>query len=235
MPLSFVHEEAPIFLARGTDGLAPGPSVTERLRLYALARLILGASVRNLQVSWVKEGLSLAGRLLGAGVNDLGGTLMNESISTAAGSRHGQLLTPAQLRAVVRSAGRVPAQRSTLELLQYLTINAQASTTYYLRGTWDHWEALASSAKAVDLASFPVALKAQERAVARLLAPISDKAWRSLQVKPMSGKGRKLALDVALFETTLTMCIGYRMQLFLQAKAAGLGELKSSDLWAGKP
>jgi hypothetical protein len=128
-----------------------------------------------------------------------------------------------------------PAQRSTLELLQYLTINAQASATYYLRGSWDHWEALAASAKAVDLASFPAALKAQERAVARLLAPLSDKAWRSLQVKPMSGKGRKLSLDVALFETTLTMCIGYRMQLFLQAKAAGLPELKSSDLWAGKP
>lgn len=128
-----------------------------------------------------------------------------------------------------------PAQRSTLELLQYLTINAQAGVTYYLRGSWDHWEALAASAKAVDLASFPAALKAQERAVARLLAPVSDKAWRTLQVKPMSGKGRKLALDVALFETSLTMCIGYRMQLFLQAKAAGLPKLKSSDLWAGKP
>ena len=114
VPLSFVHEEAPIFLARGTDAIAPGPSITDRMRLYALARLILGASVRNLQVSWVKEGLSLASRLLGAGVNDLGGTLMNESISTAAGARHGQLLTPAQLRKVARSAGRVPAQRSTL-------------------------------------------------------------------------------------------------------------------------
>lgn len=114
VPLSFVHADAPIFLARGTEALAPGPSVTDRLRLYALARLILGASVRNLQVSWVKEGLSLASRLLGAGVNDLGGTLMNESISTAAGARHGQLLTPAQLRKVARSAGRVPAQRSTL-------------------------------------------------------------------------------------------------------------------------
>jgi hypothetical protein len=128
-----------------------------------------------------------------------------------------------------------PPQRSTLELLQYLTINAQASVTYYLRGSWDHWDALEAAAKGVRLAGVTTALKAQERAVARLLAPISDKAWRSLQVKPMSGKGRKLALDVALFETTLTMCIGYRMQLFLQAKAAGLGELKSSDLWAGKP
>ncbi len=54
-------------------------------------------------------------------------------------------------------------------------------------------------------------------------------------VKSMSGKGRKLPLDVMLFETTLTTCLGYRMQLFLQAKAAGLAELASRDLWAGKP
>ena len=128
-----------------------------------------------------------------------------------------------------------PPQRSTLELLQYLTINAQASVTYYLNGSWDHWDALDAAAKGVDLAAFPQALKAQERAVAKLLAPISEKAWRTKLVTPMSGKGRKLTLDTALFETTLTMCIGYRMQLFLQGKAAGLGELKSSDLWVGKP
>jgi hypothetical protein len=128
-----------------------------------------------------------------------------------------------------------PPQRSTLELLQYLTINAQAGATYYLRGSWDHWEAMDAAAKSVDLASFPAALKAQERAVARLLAPISDKAWRTMRVTPMSGKGPKVPLDAALFETTLTMCIGYRMQLFLQAKAAGLKQLKSSDLWAGRP
>ncbi len=126
------------------------------------------------------------------------------------------------------------AQRSTRELLQYLTINAQASTTYYLSGTWDHWDALAAGATAIDLATFSGALKSQERAVVRLLAPISDKAWRTRMVKPMSGKGSKLALDVALFETTLSMCIGYRMQLFLQAKAAGLAQLASKDLWAGK-
>lgn len=127
-----------------------------------------------------------------------------------------------------------PPQRSTLELLQYLTINVQAGVAYYLSGSWDHWDALEAGAKSVDLATFPNALKAQERTVARLLKPISDKAWRSLAVKPMSGKGRKIQLDAALFETTLTTAIGYRMQLFLQAKAAGLAELKSSDLWAGK-
>ena len=113
VPLSFVHEEAPIFVARGGEAISAGPSVDERLRLYAIARLILGKAVRNIQVSWVKEGLPLAQRLLGAGVNDLGGTLMNESISTSAGARHGQLLTPRQLRQVARAAGRRPAQRTT--------------------------------------------------------------------------------------------------------------------------
>ena len=120
VPLSFVHEEAPIFVARGGDSIAAGPSEEERLRLYAIARLVLGKAVRNIQVSWVKEGLPLATRLLRAGVNDLGGTLMNESISTAAGARHGQLMTPANLREVARAAGRAPVQRTTL----YATVRA---------------------------------------------------------------------------------------------------------------
>ena len=128
-----------------------------------------------------------------------------------------------------------PAQRSTIELLRYLTIQNTASTTYFLNGNWDHWDGLDAKAATVDLASFPTALKAQERTVARLLAPISDKAWQTRLVKPMSGKGRGIPLGTALFETTLTWCIAYRMQLFLQAKAAGLSGLKSKDLWAGKP
>lgn len=127
-----------------------------------------------------------------------------------------------------------PPQRSTLELLQYLTINAQAGVTYFLNGNWDHWDALEATAKRVDLASFPAALKAQERTVARLLAQVSDQAWRSRMVGQLSGKGPKRPLGAALFDSTLTTCIGYRMQLFLQAKAAGLKQLKSSDLWAGK-
>ena len=126
-----------------------------------------------------------------------------------------------------------PPQRSTLELLQYLTINAQAGVGYYMTGSWDHWDALEAGAKQIDLASFPAALKAQERAVARLLAPVGDRAWTTRKVKAMNGKGT-LVLGEALFSTTLTMCIGYRMQLFLQAKAAGLAGLASSDLWFGK-
>ena len=113
VPLSFVHEEAPLFASSDVAGVRPGPTGDEVLRLYATARLMLGRDIPNLQASWVKEGLRVSQFLLSCGVNDLGGTLMNESISTAAGARHGQLMTPATLRRIVRDAGRVPAQRTT--------------------------------------------------------------------------------------------------------------------------
>ncbi|HSN83320.1 MAG TPA: 5-amino-6-(D-ribitylamino)uracil--L-tyrosine 4-hydroxyphenyl transferase CofH [Polyangiales bacterium] len=113
VPLSFVHEEAPLFASSDVAGVRPGPTGDEVLRLYAIARLMLGRDIPNLQASWVKEGLRVSQFLLSCGVNDLGGTLMNESISTAAGARHGQLMTPATLRRIIRDAGRVPAQRST--------------------------------------------------------------------------------------------------------------------------
>lgn len=113
VPLSFVHEEAPLFASSEVPGVRPGPTGDEVLRLYATARLMLGRDIPNLQASWVKEGLRTAQLLLSCGVNDLGGTLMNESISTAAGARHGQLMTPATLRRVIRDSGRVPVQRDT--------------------------------------------------------------------------------------------------------------------------
>ncbi len=113
VPLSFVHAEAPLFLqAEGRPVLA-GPSENDKLRLYAIARLMLGPTFKNIQASWVKEGLSFSQRLLASGVNDLGGTLMNESISTAAGAQHGQCVSPKVLRTLIRDAGRVPAERST--------------------------------------------------------------------------------------------------------------------------
>jgi FO synthase subunit 2 len=114
VPLSFVHEEAPLFVRSDLPGVRPGPTGDDVLRLYAIARLMIGQDIPNLQASWVKEGLRTSQRLLGCGVNDLGGTLMNESISTAAGARHGQLVTPAALRRVIRDAGREPAQRNTV-------------------------------------------------------------------------------------------------------------------------
>jgi FO synthase subunit 2 len=113
VPLSFVHEEAPMHVKQYLPDLRPGPTGNEVARLYAISRLMLGRSIRNLQVSWVKEGLRMAQWLLSCGANDLGGTLINESISTAAGAAHGQFQAPAELRRIVREAGRIPVQRDT--------------------------------------------------------------------------------------------------------------------------
>src|SRR5262249_38774091 len=113
VPLSFVHDEAPMHVKRYLPDLRPGPTGNEVARLYAIARLMLGPTIPNLQASWVKEGARLAQWLLSCGANDLGGTLMNESISTAAGAPHGQLMTPAELRRLIRDAGRTPVQRDT--------------------------------------------------------------------------------------------------------------------------
>jgi len=113
VPLSFVHHEAPMHVKHYLPDLRPGPTGDEVARLYAIARLVLGASVRNIQVSWVKEGIKMAQWLLSCGANDLGGTLINESISTSAGAAHGQFQSPADLRRAVRAAGRIPVQRDT--------------------------------------------------------------------------------------------------------------------------
>jgi 7,8-didemethyl-8-hydroxy-5-deazariboflavin synthase CofH subunit len=113
VPLSFVHEEAPMTLRRQLPELRPGPTGDDVVRLYAIARLLLGSSIRNLQVSWVKDGMRQAQWLLGCGANDFGGTLINESISTSAGASHGQLQTPAALRRAIRDAGRIPFERNT--------------------------------------------------------------------------------------------------------------------------
>ena len=114
VPLSFVHAEAPMFAQSKVPGVQPGPTGNDVIRLYAIARLVLGPSMRNLQASWVKEGLRMSQWLLDTGCNDLGGTLMNEAISTQAGASHGQLASPATLRHLIRSSGRVPVQRNTL-------------------------------------------------------------------------------------------------------------------------
>lgn len=113
VPLSFVHQEAPMHVRHLIPELRPGPTADDVTRLYAIARILLGRSFRNIQVSWVKQGLEHARALLDCGVNDLGGTLINESISTAAGAEHGQFVSPQQLRKTIRAAGRVPAQRTT--------------------------------------------------------------------------------------------------------------------------
>ncbi len=113
VPLSLIHHEAPIYRHKLVKGVRPGATGSEVIRMHALARLMLGPTFRNIQSSWVKEGPKLAQYLLTAGANDLGGTLINESISTSAGAAHGQLVAPAELRRMIRDLGRLPAQRST--------------------------------------------------------------------------------------------------------------------------
>jgi len=117
VPLSLIHQEAPMYAKRLVPGVRPGATGTEVVRMHALARLLLGPSFRNVQSSWVKEGPKLSQHLLTVGANDLGGTLINESISTSAGAQHGQLVPPAELRRLIRDAGRVPAQRNTVYAL----------------------------------------------------------------------------------------------------------------------
>jgi FO synthase subunit 2 len=113
VPLSFVHTEAPMYNRSTVTDIRPGPDGSEVLKMHAVARIFLHRYINNIQVSWVKEGVRMSQVLLGAGANDFGGTLINESISTAAGAAHGQLLKPKGIRSAIRSAGKIPAQRST--------------------------------------------------------------------------------------------------------------------------
>jgi FO synthase subunit 2 len=114
VPLSFVHEEAPMFAEGLDDDMRPGATGSEVIKMHAIARIMLNGWIDNIQCSWVKEGPKLAQVLLSAGCNDVGGTLMNESISTSAGASYGQLVPPSELRRWVRDLGRVPVQRDTL-------------------------------------------------------------------------------------------------------------------------
>jgi FO synthase len=111
VPLPFVHMEAPMWL-RGHA--RSGPTWRETLLVHAVARLGLHPWITNIQASWVKLGAEGVRAALRAGVNDLGGTLMNESISRAAGAQHGQEMGPELMESLIRVCGRVPRQRTTL-------------------------------------------------------------------------------------------------------------------------
>jgi FO synthase len=111
VPLPFVHMEAPMWL-RGRA--RSGPTFGETLLVHAVARLALHPWITNIQVSWVKLGREGVAAALRAGVNDLGGTLMNESISRSAGAQHGQEFAPEAMEELIRSGGRIPRQRTTL-------------------------------------------------------------------------------------------------------------------------
>jgi FO synthase len=111
VPLPFVHMEAPMWL-RGRA--RSGPTFGETLLVHAVARLALDPWITNVQVSWVKLGPAGVAAALRAGVNDLGGTLMNESISRSAGAEHGQEFPPERMEELIRASGRTPRQRTTL-------------------------------------------------------------------------------------------------------------------------
>jgi FO synthase len=111
VPLPFVPMETPIYL----KGRARrGPTYREAVLMHAVARLVLHPVVTNIQTSWVKMGTGGAAACLAAGANDMGGTLMNESITRAAGAVHGQEMPPESMEELIRSLGRVPRQRTTL-------------------------------------------------------------------------------------------------------------------------
>ncbi|MBI3799783.1 MAG: 5-amino-6-(D-ribitylamino)uracil--L-tyrosine 4-hydroxyphenyl transferase CofH [Deltaproteobacteria bacterium] len=113
VPLSLIHQEAPMYQRKLVKNVRQGATGAEVVKMHAVARLMLGPTMRNIQSSWVKEGPKLSQYLLTCGANDLGGTLINESISTSAGAQYGQLVPPKELRRLIRDLGRTPAERST--------------------------------------------------------------------------------------------------------------------------
>lgn len=111
VPLPFVHMGSPIYL-RGQS--RPGPTWDEVVLIHAISRIAFDGLIDNIQASWVKLGLDGGARLLDAGCNDMGGTLMGEIITRSAGAEHGQEVTPAQFRQVIEAAGRIPVLRNTV-------------------------------------------------------------------------------------------------------------------------
>lgn len=114
VPLGFVHSEAPLFVEREIPGVRAGATLDEHLKMHAVARLMLAGWIDNIQVSWVKLGPEVAQILLSSGVNDMGGTLMDESISRSSGASYGEEITAAEMVKIIRDANRLPVRRSTL-------------------------------------------------------------------------------------------------------------------------
>lgn len=112
VPLGFVHQDSPLYARR--DDVRPGPTEDENLKMHAVARVMLHGLIDNIQVSWVKLGHEMAVKMLQCGANDLGGTLMNESISRASGAKYGQEVTATEMVDLIRAAGQIPFQRNTL-------------------------------------------------------------------------------------------------------------------------
>jgi FO synthase len=134
VPLPYVHMEAPLF-RRGKSRC--GPTFRETILMHAVSRLVLYPHINNIQASWVKLGLDGVKACLQAGVNDLGGTLMNESISRAAGAAHGQELPPGEMESLIRDIGRIPRQRTST----YGDPDVERSAVSYTTPAMSHAEA----------------------------------------------------------------------------------------------
>jgi len=141
VPLGFIHQNTRLYRH---GGARPGARREEHLRVHALSRILLHGLIRNLQVSWVKLGFEMSLACLNAGANDFSGTLMEESISKAAGATFGESVQPQEFRRLIRSIGRVPAERTT---------------TYKIRRLFDQPEALPANLSA------PLQLAPQENHV----------------------------------------------------------------------
>jgi FO synthase len=118
VPLPFVHMGAPIYL---TGDARPGPTWDEVVLMHSIARIAFDGLISNIQASWVKLGEDGAARLLNAGCNDLGGTLMGEIITRSAGASHGQEVSVGTLEHIIRHAGKIPVRRSTLYEVDNMT------------------------------------------------------------------------------------------------------------------
>ncbi len=123
VPLGFIHSQTRLFR---TGRARAGSSFSEHLLVHALARLLLNGHIKNIQVSWVKLGFDAALACLEAGANDFGGTLMEESISKSAGANFGESVSPGELRALIRTIGRTPAERTTRYTIRRVFEHADA-------------------------------------------------------------------------------------------------------------
>ena len=117
VPLGFIHENTRLFRH---GGARPGARQEEHLRVHALARVLLHGAIKNIQVSWVKLGFASSLACLNAGANDFSGTLMEENISKAAGATFGEYVSPRDFRRMIRSIGRIPAERTTTYKIRQL-------------------------------------------------------------------------------------------------------------------
>jgi FO synthase len=117
VPLGFIHQNTRLYRH---GGARPGARREEHLRVHALSRILLHGFIRNVQVSWVKLGFEMSLACLNAGANDFSGTLMEESISKAAGATFGESVQPQEFRRLIRTIGRVPAERTTTYKIRHL-------------------------------------------------------------------------------------------------------------------